>query len=65
MRPIKQKEETGIKRLNVNLPTALHNSFKATTAARGLEMTVVLLQFIEDYVAKYGSATPRPKSRRA
>jgi hypothetical protein len=62
---IRTKEGTGIKRLNINVPTALHNSFKATTAARGLEMTVVLLQFIEDYVAKHGSTTPRPKSRRA
>ena len=61
---IKKKEGTGIKRVNVNIPTELHNSFKAATAAQGLEMTVVLLEFIENYVAKSGYA-PRPKSRRA
>ena len=29
----------GIKRLNINVPTELHNRFKASTAAQGLEMT--------------------------
>ena len=63
---IKKKEGTGIKRVNVNIPTELHNSFKAATAAQGLEMTIVLLEFIEDYVAKNGPATPKqPKSRHA
>jgi ParG len=42
---IKKKEGTGIKRVNVNIPTELHNSFKAATAAQGLEMTIVLLEF--------------------
>ena len=64
MRPIKKKEGTGIKRVNINIPTELHNSFKAATAAQGLEMTVVLMQFIESYVAKSGYP-PKPKSRRA
>ena len=50
--------------MNVNVETGLHNAFKAATAAQGLDMTVVLLLFIEGYVAKYGSA-PKPKSRRA
>ncbi len=50
--------------MNVNVETGLHNAFKAATAAQGLDMTVVLLQFIESYVAKYGSA-PKSKSRRA
>jgi hypothetical protein len=49
---IKQKEGTG-----------LHNSFKASTAARGLDMTVVLLEYIQSYVAKYGSTTPLKKGR--
>jgi hypothetical protein len=61
---IKKKEETGVKRVNINIPTELHNSFKAATAAQGLEMTIVLMQFIENYVAKSGYA-PKPKSRRA
>ncbi len=64
MRSIKKKEGTGIKRVNINIPMSLHNEFKATTAAQGLEMTVVLLEFIENYVAKFGYA-PKPKSRRA
>ena len=64
MRPIKKKEETGIKRMNINVEVGLHNAFKAATAAQGLEMTVVLLEFIENYVAKSGYA-PKPKSRRA
>ena len=50
--------------MNINIPTDLHNSFKAATAARGLEMTVVLQQFIEGYVAKHGPA-PQKKGRRA
>jgi hypothetical protein len=61
---ITKKEGSGIKRVNINIPTELHNSFKAATAAQGLEMTVVLMQFIESYVAKSGYA-PKPKSRRA
>ena len=60
-----KKEGTGIKRVNINIPTELHNSFKAATAAQGLEMTVVLLQFIESYVARHGSITPQKKGRRA
>jgi hypothetical protein len=51
--------------VNINIPTELHNSFKAATAARGLEMTIVLQEFIQNYVAKHGYATPQKKSRRA
>ena len=64
MRTIKKMEGTGIKRVNVNLEVSLHNSFKAATAAQGVDMTTVLQQFIENYVAKYGPA-PKPKGRRA
>ena len=63
MSQIKKKDTSGVKRMNINVPTDLHNSFKATTAAQGLEMTVVLLDFIEKYVAKNGPVTPR-KGRR-
>ena len=63
MRSIKTKEGKGIKRLNINVPTDLHNSFKATTAAQGLEMTDVLLEFIEKYVARNEPAAPK-KGRR-
>jgi hypothetical protein len=58
---IKTKEGTGIKRLNINVPTELHRSFKSTTAAQGLEMTDVLMEFIKSYVAKHSS---KPKGRR-
>lgn len=62
MRPIKKKEGTGIKRVNVEV--SLHNAFKAATAAQGVDMTTVLMQFIQNYVGKYESVTPK-KSRRA
>lgn len=64
MRSIKTKEGTGIKRVNINVETGLHNAFKAATAAQGVDMTTVLMEFIENYVAKYKSAS-KPKSRRA
>jgi len=45
--------------MNLNVPVDLHNSFKSATAAKGLDMTTVLLEFIENYVAKSS-----PKGRR-
>jgi ParG protein len=48
------KKEEEIKRLNVNLPVSLHNAFKAATAARGENMTDILMEFIRNYVDKYG-----------
>ena len=50
-----------VKRMNLNVPVELHNSFKAATAVRGQNMTDELLKFIESYVAKYA---PKPKGRR-
>ena len=64
VRSIKKKEGTGIKRMNVNLEVSLHNSFKAATAAQGVDMSTVIVEFIQNYVAKHGSAS-KPKSRRA
>jgi len=52
-----------VKRVNINIPIDLHNSFKAATAARGANMTDVLLESIKNYVGKYGSA-PARKGRR-
>jgi len=45
--------------MNLNVPVDLHNSFKAVTAAQGLNMTDVLMEFIKSYVAKNS-----PKGRR-
>jgi hypothetical protein len=61
---IKTKEGIGLKRLNVNISEELHRSFKSATAAKGLEMTDVLLEFIQRYVDKNGLVAPK-KSRRA
>ena len=55
--------EQEIKRLNINIEVSLHNAFKAASAARGENMTDVLLQFIQDYVAKHGTS-PKKKERR-
>jgi len=51
--------------VNINLEISLHNAFKAATAAQGVDMTTVLQQFIESYVAKYGSVISQKKGRRA
>lgn len=55
--------EQEIKRLNINIDINLHNAFKAATAARGENMTDVLLACIEDYVARY-RYDQRPKKER-
>lgn len=65
VRPIKKLEGTGIKRVNINVEVSLHNAFKAATAAQGADMTTVLMEFIQNYVAKHGYAAAKPKSRRA
>ena len=59
MRTIKKTEEETVKRMNLNVPVSLHNSFKATTASQGVNMTDVLIKFIEQYVQKNA-----PKGRR-
>ena len=64
MSQIKAKEGTGIKRLNVNISEELHRRFKSVTAAQGLEMTDVILEWIQKYVDKNGLVAPK-KSRRA
>ena len=50
--------------MNLNVPIDLHNNFKSITAAQGLNMTDVLLEFIQEYVEKHG-ATPARKGKRA
>jgi hypothetical protein len=61
---IKIKEGKGLKRLNVNITTELHRRFKSATAAQGLEMTDVILEFIQKYVEKNGVVASK-KGRRA
>lgn len=48
--------------MNLNVPVELHNNFKAVTAAQGLNMTDVLLDFIKGYIDD--NASPKPKGRR-
>jgi hypothetical protein len=62
VRKINKVEEEKVKRMNLNVPVELHNSFKSATAAQGQNMTDVLLGFIQTYVSKYSS--PKQKGRR-
>jgi hypothetical protein len=55
--------EPEIKRVNINIELSLHNAFKAATAARGENMTDVLLRCIQEYVNRYG-ISPKKKERR-
>ena len=64
MNTIKKPEMTGVKRVNINIPIDLHNSFKAAAAARGENMTDVLLEYIQQYIRRFGAA-PARKGRRA
>ena len=64
MSQIKIKEGTRLKRLNVNISEQLHRQFKAATAANGLEMTDLILEWIQKYVDKNGLIA-RKKGRHA
>ena len=55
--------EQKVKRMNINVEVSLHDAFKAATAAKGENMTDVLLQFIHGYVDKNGLAMKK-KGRR-
>ena len=48
MSKISKSEEQKVKRMNLNVPVELHNSFKSVTAAQGQNMTDVLLEFIQE-----------------
>ena len=50
--------------MNLNVEAELHNAFKAATAASGVNMTDVLLEFIEQYVGKHGAAPKKKAARR-
>ena len=64
MSQIKTKEGTGLKRLNVNISEELHRRFKSATAAQGLDMTDLVLEWIQKYVEKNGLVATK-KGRRA
>ena len=61
MSNISKQEDQGVKRMNLNVPIELHNSFKSVTAGQGKNMTDVLLEFIQEYITKH---SPKPKGRR-
>ena len=50
------KAEHKVKRMNINVEASLHAAFKSATAARGEDMTDILMKFIEDYVNKHTPA---------
>ncbi len=64
MRKISKVEEQKVKRMNLNVPVKLHNSFKSVTASEGENMTDVLLKFIEDYIRRHSPAAKKSKGRR-
>jgi hypothetical protein len=52
-----------VKRMNINIEASLHDAFKAATAAHGMNMTDVLLDYIADDVKKHGISPPRKGHR--
>ena len=52
-----------VKRMNINVEVSLHDAFKAATASQGTTMTVVLMQYIEEYVDDYGVVPAAPKKK--
>lgn len=56
--------EQKVKRMNINVEVSLHDAFKAATAARGENMTDVLLEFIQEYVAKNGVMAKKKTGRK-
>ena len=61
MSEISKSEEQKVKRMNLNVPVELHNSFKSVTAAQGQNMTDVLLKYIQEYITKH---SPKQKPKR-
>lgn len=59
----KKTNDPQVKRMNINVEVSLHDAFKAATAAKGENMTDVLLAFIQQYVEKYGY-DPKKKGQR-
>ena len=61
---VTEMTEQKVKRMNINVEVSLHDAFKAATASHGDNMTDVLMDFIQNYVAKNGLAAPKKKARR-
>ncbi len=57
--------EQKVKRMDLNVPVELHNSFKAVTAAQGQNMTDVLMEFIKDYHEALAEAEGTAQVKRA
>jgi hypothetical protein len=57
----KQDSQGVVKRMNLNVPVELHNSFKSVTASQGLNMTDVLLEYIQKYITQH---SPKQKAKR-
>jgi hypothetical protein len=64
VRKISRVEEQKVKRMNLNVPVKLHNTFKSVTASEGENMTDVLLKFIAAYIRRHSPAARKPKGRR-
>jgi len=45
-----------MKRINIKVPDELHSQFKSICTIQGKEMTEILKEFIEDYVARKGES---------
>ncbi len=56
-----ERSKRKIKRMNLNVDIALHDAFKAATAAQGKKMTDVLVEFIRQYVQEHGVQPPSPQ----
>jgi hypothetical protein len=57
------KAEHKVKRMNINVEASLHAAFKSATAARGENMTDVLMKHIQDYVDKHMPAGLKPSKK--
>ena len=49
----KDKQDKELKRVNIHIDPELHRAFKTAASSQGVNMTDLLLQFIEDYVKKH------------
>ncbi len=45
-------QEPVLKRMNVNMDANLHAAFKVAAVAQGKDMTTVLVELVQQYVAK-------------